>query len=150
MLNMKFLLTIFSFVFIKIYSWDQGEYLVYLDPSIVEVMKNPHNETASLIIDYITIYNKNFTDLNEKIENKTKGIDAVARILLATDGPRFANFPVTKEELRDAYLWDPKDIEELNRLLDETRKLWKTFIESTKDIQAEMANATTTLSDYNV
>lgn len=144
---MKFLLITFGLVFVKVYSWDQGEYLVYLDPSIVEVMKNPHNETASLIIDYIKLYNKNFTDLNEKIGNKTEGIDKEARILLASDGPRFANFPVTGEELRDTYLWDPKDIEELNSLLGETRELWINFKKNTEDIQAEMANTTTTLGD---
>lgn len=147
---MKFLLILFGLVFVKIYSWDQGEYLVYLDPSIVEVMKNPHNETPSLIIDYIKLYNNNFTDLIEKIENKTKGIDTEARILLETDGPRFANFPTTSEELKNTYLWDPKDIEELNKLLDETRQLWKKFKKNTKAIQAEMANATTTpVPDYN-
>lgn len=145
---MKLLLITFGLVFVKIYSWDQGEYLVYLDPSIVEVMKNPHNETASLIIDYIKLYNKNFTDLNEKIENKTQGIDTEARILLASEGPRFANFPVTSEELLDKYLWDPNDIEELKTLLTETKELWKKFKNNTEDIQAEMANATTTPADY--
>lgn len=117
-------------VLIKVYCWTLADFINTVDLTLFERMEyETQDQNASVILYYLKLYNKNFAELIQKVEERRVYSDEAVRTLLKHNGPKFAYIKLFKANDLEKRLkkWKSHEVHQLRKMLNETNELWGKF-----------------------
>lgn len=104
--------------------------LYEVDSYIVRMLLQPNANEGNDLVDSIRLYNNLFTDVVQKYLHNDENVFRIATVVYNRKGPRFLTKRFNSNLLRETFDWKNEDLQQLNKLLDETRSLYNNFCES--------------------
>lgn len=115
---------------IRVYCWTLADFLNTVDLTLFERMEyETQDQNASVILYYLKLYNTNFVELIQKVEERRVYSDEAARTLMKHNGPKFAYIKLfeANDLAKTLRKWKPYEVDQLKKMLNETKELWGKF-----------------------
>lgn len=115
---------------IKVYCWTLADFLNLVDLTLFERMEyETKDQNASVILYYLKLYNKNFVELIQKVEERRIYSDEAARTLIKHNAPKFVYIKLFEatDLAKRLNKWKPHEVDQLRKMLNETKNLWGKF-----------------------
>lgn len=116
--------------FLIIHSCKGRPKLYEVDSYIVRMLLQPNPKEGYDLVDSIHLYNNLFRDVVEKYLHNDETVFRIATVIYNRKGPRFLTKRFNSNLLKETFNWSNQDLENLNRLLEETQSLYNNFCES--------------------
>lgn len=117
-------------IFLIIHTCKGRPKLYEVDTYIVRMLLQPNSNEGYDLVDSIQLYNRLFRDIVEKYIHNDETVFRIATVVYNRKGPRFLTKRFNSNLLKETFNWTNDDLQNLNRLLDETRSLYNNFYES--------------------
>lgn len=115
---------------ITVYSLTLADFLNTIDLTLFERMEyESQDQNASVILYYLKLYNKNFVELIQKVEERRIYSDEAVYTLRKHNGPKFAFIKLfeANDLTKGLKKWKPHEVEQLKKMINETKELWRKF-----------------------
>lgn len=149
--KMKLIIISLFCVLVSAHFFTMGHYLLSLDESLTDILKNPINSSKTTdLLYYIQDYYNTFCDLEEKMNENIIGIDESVDVFMNNNGPQFLDVNINYNTIKDILKWNDSLVNNFKTLRTNIADLWKTFQIDVEKFRSEQPNVKLDLNQISI